>query len=171
MPPELYEKVIACLTVKYDPHWQDVEDQDRYSTLRQCALVCKTWLPSARSRIFPLVHLSSLKTDRLHDLLNLSPELAQYMTKVVVWGPIDFQSCPLGLVDELAPKLTAVTDLAVCSDLDNLDHWITAEIFRRFQNTILPILQAPALTTCLRTVTINEDVNTSWQNATEFPNL
>ncbi|KAJ7289586.1 hypothetical protein C8J57DRAFT_1278068 [Mycena rebaudengoi] len=116
IPQELCEKVIAYLTVKYDPD-RDVEEQNRYFTLRQCALVCRAWLPSVRSRIFRLVHLSYLGADRLRELVNLSPGLAQYMTKVVVWGPTaSGRSCPLELVAELAPKLTAVMNLTVCGD-------------------------------------------------------
>jgi hypothetical protein len=89
------------------------------------------------------------------ELLNLSPGLAQYMTKVVGWGPTAFgRSCPLELVAELAPKLMAVMDLTVCGDLvgrsspwdGDFDDSLNSSILQ-FQNAIMPVLQAPTLAT------------------------
>ncbi|KAJ7471699.1 hypothetical protein B0H11DRAFT_1366663 [Mycena galericulata] len=152
IPQELCEKVIACLTVKYERD-QDVERPDRYFTLRQCALVCKAWLPSARSRIFSVVDLSSTGAEKLHRLLRLNPILAQYMTKVIVRGPMTFSAAPLELVAELGHKFTAVKELSIHAHTVSIDSpWFREEVdseIRQLQNAILPMLQAPTLVTMI----------------------
>ncbi|KAF7378036.1 F-box domain-containing protein [Mycena sanguinolenta] len=160
IPLELCEEVIECLPVKNDPD-VDVEEQDRYFTLRQCALVCRTWLPLARSRIFRVVHLSYNKGTQLLELLNLNPTLSQYMTIIVVTGPGRLGGCPLELVAELAPKLTATKTLKIIGGALYHDTWMSdweLESFLKLQEAILPILAAPLLTTvALQNILTTED--------------
>ncbi|KAJ7214527.1 hypothetical protein GGX14DRAFT_611101, partial [Mycena pura] len=42
---------------------------DDLSTLRQCSLVCKEWLPSARFHIFSVVHLSLYSIDQMLEVV------------------------------------------------------------------------------------------------------
>ncbi|KAJ7868719.1 hypothetical protein B0H14DRAFT_2572152 [Mycena olivaceomarginata] len=158
IPQELCEKVLACLTVKYDPAL-DVDYQDRYFTLRQCALVCKAWLPSARSLIFRDVDLSSQGAERLLQLLDLNPTLTRYMTSVIVRDPMAFNrdGCALEVLAELAPKLMAVRHLSVLGGRgdspysSSLSLWGSQveEEIRGLHDSILPLLQAPTLTRIL----------------------
>ncbi|KAJ7178002.1 hypothetical protein C8R46DRAFT_1075563 [Mycena filopes] len=97
IPQELCDEVLACVPVKNDPD-KDVEDQDRYFTLRQCALVCKAWLPKARSHILRTVYLSSDdECERLLELLKLNSMLSQYMSRsslVLVIRTLRWSSSP-----------------------------------------------------------------------------
>ncbi|KAJ7850736.1 hypothetical protein B0H13DRAFT_2400904 [Mycena leptocephala] len=154
IPQELCEKVLACVTVKYDPE-DDIDMQDPYFTLRQCALVCRAWLPSARSHIFRVADLSSSGADRLLVLLNLNPTLTRYMTNVIVRGPTALDPIPLELVAELGPKFTEMKDLTVhtniCANLaDSEWSWFWdsdfhSEKVQALQQAILPMLQTPNL--------------------------
>ncbi|KAJ7149274.1 hypothetical protein C8R43DRAFT_1007603 [Mycena crocata] len=157
MPQELCEKVVASVTVENDPA-VDIDLQDRYFTLRQCALVCKAWLPSVRARIFHTVQLSRSEASRLLDLLTLNPAIARYMAHVIVRGLSDYNDSPLELLAELAPKLTAVETLTIDYGQNKPDsYWfwdseyggLDPEQMKEFQNAILPMLQAPTLKTVI----------------------
>ncbi|KAJ7204952.1 hypothetical protein GGX14DRAFT_397879 [Mycena pura] len=154
IPQELCEKVLACLTVKYDPAL-DVDDQDRYFTLRQCALVCKDWLPSARSHIFREVDLSSRGAESLLQLVDLNPMLTRYMTRVIVRCTIvdDFA---LEALAQLAPKLMAVRHLSVLGRWGDSSYYSSSlwrseveEEIQGLHDSIFPLLQAPTLTDIL----------------------
>ncbi|KAF7328730.1 hypothetical protein MVEN_02501600 [Mycena venus] len=148
VPHELCEEILACVPVKYE-RAQPVDSQDPYFTLRQCALVCRAWLPSARSHIFHTVHLSYRTGDRLRKLLDLNPTLSRYMIKVIVRRGMVFDPCPLKLVAELAQKLTAVKDLTVYAGISDDDsmYFDVSERIQQLQSAILPMVQAPTLVT------------------------
>ncbi|KAJ7471700.1 hypothetical protein B0H11DRAFT_2283068, partial [Mycena galericulata] len=147
IPQELCEQVIACLTMKYERD-QPVYKPDRNFTLRQCALVCKAWLPSTRSRIFSVANLSNTGAEKLRTLLRLNPILAQYMAKVIVHSPLIYMAAPLELVAELSQKLTAVKELLICGHTDSPRVWEHMDSkMRQLRNAILPMLQAPTLDT------------------------
>ncbi|KAJ6480155.1 hypothetical protein C8R45DRAFT_1215987 [Mycena sanguinolenta] len=140
IPLELCEEVVECLPVKNDPG-VDVTMQDRYFTLRQCALVCRAWLPFARSCIFRVVHLSFSDGPQLLQLLNLNPALAHFITEVIVdVGCGRFDGCSLDLVAELAQRLTEAKALTLVANGPNSE-----EHTRKLEESILPILQAPTL--------------------------
>ncbi|KAJ7077640.1 hypothetical protein B0H15DRAFT_559857 [Mycena belliarum] len=151
VPQELCDKIMAFVSVEYDPD-RDIDSQDRYLTMRQCALVCRAWLPSARSHIFRVVRLSQYGgADRLLGVLTLNATLAQYMTCVIL--ALDWATDDLDLIAGLVPKLTAVKELYLSARNPGADgplSWDSEYDFdleeaSNLANVLTPVLRSPKL--------------------------
>jgi hypothetical protein len=109
-----------------------------------CALVCRSWLHSARQNLFHAVRLQFndwTVTDFLA-LLQGSPELGPYIRKVE-WGlPVSFLDCPAD--SELA--ISVVRRLAKLSNDHGTTHKITLDMRRKQDFYLLRILDhAPSI--------------------------
>ncbi|KAF7378035.1 hypothetical protein MSAN_00227400 [Mycena sanguinolenta] len=126
VPLELCEEIMGCLPVQYDP---DLDIQVPYFTPSPMRTGVQSLASVRAISHFPY---------------------PRYMTQVIVdAGRYD---CPLELIAELAPKLTATKTLCVTSSLDYtspLEVRKELEHDRELQNAILPILHAPTLSSLL----------------------
>ena len=80
LPLEVLERIIDDVAAHYD----------RFSSIKACALVCHSFLPSCRKRIFANVILnaqyaSSPTSDVLNHLLSNSPHLAVYIRNLAYY--------------------------------------------------------------------------------------
>ncbi|KAJ7077642.1 hypothetical protein B0H15DRAFT_933946 [Mycena belliarum] len=146
-PQELCDEIMARVSVEFDPDIEsDREGQEPYLTLRQCALVCSAWLPSARSHIFRVVRLLTYDaTDRLLEVLTLNTTLAQYMTCLMLAAK---WIADWDVVAGLAPKLTAVKELYLWAESLLDGHRGSGRDFEAITNltsALSPVLRSPKL--------------------------
>lgn len=66
--------------------------QDDKSTLKSCALTASSWLPRARSRLYRSIHLDWTNCDLFTRLVQSSPGVAKYITKLEFEGVMGFFS-------------------------------------------------------------------------------
>ncbi|KAJ7199437.1 hypothetical protein GGX14DRAFT_467985 [Mycena pura] len=101
---------------------------DDVSTLRQCSLVCKEWLPAARFHIFSVVHLSLYSIDQMIEVLFYpgSPmphrrPLAQYIRDLHIIDGEGREFDPKWINDKLSlVTLSSMTSILSLS-LDHVD--------------------------------------------------
>ncbi|KZT03525.1 uncharacterized protein LAESUDRAFT_335360 [Laetiporus sulphureus 93-53] len=102
LPLELHDCILDCL----------VDDRRALAT---CSLVCRAWLPTARSHLFHAVTLSgSAQGSRFQELVQQSPYIGRYVRKLALVKPWNECGRPSHLeLPQILTHLDSVEDLSV----------------------------------------------------------
>jgi hypothetical protein len=124
---------------------------DNQSASRACALVCRSWLHSARRNLFHNIRLrfTSWNVPPFLNLLQSNPELGSYIWKVD-W---DLPKSPWDLPPDSELAVSVVQLLAALSSEHDTIHEITIDMRRRQAHYLLHVLDhAPSIVSYITSI-------------------